>query len=72
MIDETTLSPEGKAILEIVRRDTAEGRLTEDQAKFLNRAIALNDSLGLIGNVVIKFAAFLSAIAVVWTFWPKK
>ncbi len=72
MVDEKALSPEGKAILEIVRQDAAEGRLTPEQAKFLNRAIALNDSLGIIGNVVIKFGAFCAAIATIWTFWPKK
>lgn len=70
--DEKNLSPEGKAVLAIVRRDTEEGRLTPEQAAFLNKAIALKESVGVLTDFVIKLAVFAGSIAALITYWPRR
>lgn len=70
--EEKNLSPEGKAILAIVRKDKEEGRLTPEQAAFLDKAISLKESVGVLADFIIKLAVFAGAIAALWSYWPRR
>lgn len=69
---EDALSDDARAVLAIVREEAKAGRLTAAQEALLNRAVALSESFGIIGNFIIKFASFLAAGALIWNYWPKK
>lgn len=67
-IKEENLSPDAKAVLDIVRAEAQEGRLTEKQQQFLDRAIVLHDALGIVGKFVVWFAGLLIAISTCWAY----
>lgn len=68
MIKEENLSPDAKAVLEIVRDEAKQGRLTEKQQQFLDRAIVLHDALGIVGKFVVWFAGLLIAVSTCWAY----
>lgn len=68
MIKEENLSPDAKAVLEIVRDEAKQGRLTEKQQQFLDRAIVLQDALGIVGKFVVWFAGLLIAVSTCWAY----
>lgn len=68
MIKEENLSPDAKAVLEIVREEASNGRLTDKQQEFLNKAIMLQDAVGVIGKFIVWFAGLLIAVSTCWTY----
>lgn len=68
MIKEENLSPDAKAVLEIVRDEARQGRLTDKQQQFLDRAIVLHDALGIVGKFVVWFAGLLIAVSTCWAY----
>lgn len=68
VIKEENLSDDAKAVLAIVREEALAGRLTQKQEQLLNRAIALQESIGVIGRFIVWFAGLLIAVSTVWSY----
>lgn len=71
-IDESKLSKQSKVVLDLLRSEMAAGMLKPEEVKFVAQALKLKDSIGILGNFIIKLAAFLLAITAVTSWWPKK
>jgi hypothetical protein len=70
--DETKLSRQSREVMAILRQEIASGRIPAEHAKFLANAVKLYESMGIVRTFIVQLAAFLVAIGVVWTWWPKK
>ena len=68
IIKEENLSDDAKAVLAIVREEASAGRLTDKQQEFLNKAIMLQDAIGVIGKFIVWFAGLLIAVSTCWSY----
>lgn len=71
-IKEEGLSDESKVVLAIIRDEAIAGRLTTKQKELLDRAVALQDALGIIGKFLIWFAGLLLALTTILSYIPRK
>ena len=65
-MDESQLPKYAQQVLNTLRLEMADGRLTKGEVEFLRSAVKIKESLGILGNFVVKFAAILAALGVSW------
>lgn len=71
-MSEVELSKQSKQILEVLREEAKRGLLSEEEVKWVQSSMRLKESLGTIGNFVIKTAAFITAATFIMQWWLKR
>lgn len=66
-INEERLSKDAKTVLVILRKEMAEGRISQDSIDFLESAVKIKESMGVLGGFAVKFAGFVIAIGVIYS-----
>jgi hypothetical protein len=69
---EDNFSREAQAVMATLRTEMERGRIPKEHAEFLADAVKLKDSIGILSNFIIKLAAFVGAMSVIYTFWWRK
>lgn len=63
---ETKLTKQSEAILDKLRRDVEQHRLSPEELSKIRKGLALVESLGILGELLIKAAAAVTAIVILW------
>ena len=71
-MSDVRFTAQSQAVIDLLRKEMEAGRIPPEHAAFLEKAVKVTDSLGIIGNFVIRFAAFLTGVAALWTLWPRQ
>lgn len=69
-MSDVKLTKQSEAILATLRKEVLHHKLTQEQYDFLESAVQLRNSFGILTGITIKAAVFAGAVAALYKFFP--
>ena len=69
-MSDVKLTRQSEAILAKLRKEVLLHKLSQEQYEFLEQAVQLRNSVGILTGIVIKAAVFAGAVTALYKFFP--